>query len=280
MGGWPQRYPAKPDFIPDYTSFITFNDDVAGENIDFLLQCYQTLGDNRLIDPILRGMQAFIVLQGGTGAAGMGAAVHHRLQTDWRAHVRAGCLRHTHNGDQHRPADALSPAHGDSKYLARIPEALDWLEKLTLPAGVATPGRTHPTFVEIGTNKPIYVHREGSNIANGRYFANYDSTRTIGHYSAFRKVDVAGLRAQYNKQKAMTPAEASKGSPLVDPNAPPLPRYFALDPAATEGAGEVIAGLNADGAWITAARVHQQSVQGTGAGRAGEGRLRNDARRR
>jgi hypothetical protein len=29
MGGWPQRYPAKPDFIPDYTSFITFNDDVA-----------------------------------------------------------------------------------------------------------------------------------------------------------------------------------------------------------------------------------------------------------
>ena len=51
IGGWPQRYPAKPDFMPDYTSFITFNDDVAAENIDFLLQCYQTLGDPRLVDP-------------------------------------------------------------------------------------------------------------------------------------------------------------------------------------------------------------------------------------
>ena len=102
MGGWPQRYPAKPDFIPDYTSFITFNDDVAGENIDFLLQCYQTLGDNRLIDPILRGMQAFRRPAGWTAAAGMGAAVHARLQADWRAHVRAGCARHSHDGDQHR----------------------------------------------------------------------------------------------------------------------------------------------------------------------------------
>jgi PelA/Pel-15E family pectate lyase len=252
MGGWPQRYPAKPDFIPDYTSFITFNDDVAGENIDFLLQCYQTLGDNRLIDPILRGMQAFIVLQGGQPQPGWAL----QYTTDYkptgaRTYEPDAYVTHTSATN----IALLMRFHritGDSKYLARIPEALDWLEKLTLPAGVATAGRTHPTFVEIGTNKPLYVHREGSNIANGRYFANYDSTKTIGHYSAFRKVDVAGLRAQYNKQKAMTPAEASKGSPLVDPNAPPLPRYFALDPAANEGAADVIAGLNADGAWITA----------------------------
>ena len=30
---------------PDYTSYLTFNDDVAAENIDFLLKCYQALGD-------------------------------------------------------------------------------------------------------------------------------------------------------------------------------------------------------------------------------------------
>ena len=65
----------------------------------------------------------------------------------------------------------------------------------------------------------------------------------------------------------MTPAEASKGSPLVDPNAPPLPRYFALDPAATEGAADVIAAPQRRRRVDHAARVHQQSVQGTGAGR-------------
>ena len=49
---------------------------------------------------------------------------------------------------------------GETKFLARIPEALEWLDKLALPAGVAPQGRTHPTFVELNTNQPLYVHRE------------------------------------------------------------------------------------------------------------------------
>ena len=86
---------------------------------------------------------------------------------------------------------------GETKFLARIPEALDWLEKLTLPPGVAPPGRTHPTFVELGTNEPLYVHREGSNVFNGRYFVDKNPKGTIVHYSSFRNIDVAGLRKQY-----------------------------------------------------------------------------------
>ena len=31
--------------LPDYTSYATFNDDVAAENMDFLLMCYQAFGD-------------------------------------------------------------------------------------------------------------------------------------------------------------------------------------------------------------------------------------------
>ena len=61
---------------------------------------------------------------------------------------------------------------------------------------MAPAGRTHPTFIELGTNKPLYVHREGSNVVNGRYFVDYDPANTLGHYSAFREVDVAGLRRQ------------------------------------------------------------------------------------
>src|SRR6185503_12120651 len=220
--------------------------------IDFLLQCYQTLGESRLIDPVLRGMQAFLVLQGGQPQPGW--ALQYTLDykpIGARTYEPDAYVTHTTATN----IALLLKFHrltGDSKYLARIPEARAWLEKLTLPPGVPTPGRTHPTFVELGTNKPLYVHREGSNIANGRYFVNYDPTRTIGHYSAFRNVNVTSLRTQYFRQLAMTPAEAGKGSPLVDPNAPPLPRYFALDPAANEGAATVIGALNADGAWITA----------------------------
>ncbi len=220
IGGWPQRYPPKPDFMPDYTSFITFNDDVAAENIDFLLQCYQTLGDTRLVDPILRGMQAFLVLQQGPPQPGWAL----QYTPDYkpagaRTYEPNALVTHT----TARNIELLIRFYrltGDTKFLARVPEAIDWLAGLTLPAGIAPAGRTHPTFVEIGTNRPLYVHREGSNVVNGRYYVNDDPAKTIGHYSAFRRVDVAGLRKQYDEARALTPADATKGSPLVDPTAP------------------------------------------------------------
>ena len=74
IGVWPQRYPLQHEFAkggkPDYTSFPTFNDDVAKENIDFLVMCYQALGDSRVLDPIVRGMNAFVVTQHGPPQAG------------------------------------------------------------------------------------------------------------------------------------------------------------------------------------------------------------------
>jgi PelA/Pel-15E family pectate lyase len=60
VGGWPQRFPLKNEFThhgkPDYTSFVTFNDDVTSGNIELLILCYQALGDRRLLDPIRRGI--------------------------------------------------------------------------------------------------------------------------------------------------------------------------------------------------------------------------------
>ena len=47
-GGWPQRFPLMHDHPfrgkKDYSSFITLNDDVTPENIEFLIQCYQAIG--------------------------------------------------------------------------------------------------------------------------------------------------------------------------------------------------------------------------------------------
>src|SRR5690349_4179659 len=43
IGGWPQRWPHSESY-PDYARLITFNDDVAAENIRFLLMAYQALG--------------------------------------------------------------------------------------------------------------------------------------------------------------------------------------------------------------------------------------------
>jgi PelA/Pel-15E family pectate lyase len=260
IGAWPQRFPLQYEFshhgLPDYTSYPTFNDDVAGENIDFLLMCYQALGDRRVLDAITRGMNAFLVTQ--QGAPQPGWALQYTLDLKpaaARTYEPNSLATHTTATN----VGLLLRFHrltGDTKFLARIPEALDWLESLTLPAtvasspGVVTRGGTHPTFIELGTNRPLYVHRTGSNVVNGRYYVDDDPKKTLGHYSAFRRIDVAGLRKRYAEAKAMSPAEAMKGSPLA-PGAGliPLPRYFAVEGGGARPIAEVIAGLNAEGYW-------------------------------
>jgi hypothetical protein len=254
IGAWPQRFPLKNEFShhghPDYTSYPTFNDDVAAENIDFLLMCYQTVGDARVLDAITRGMNAFLVTQQGPPQPGW--ALQYTLDLTpaaARTYEPKALATHT-TASNIGLLLKFYRLTGDAKFLARISDALEWLEGLTLPPGVATRGGTHPTFIEIGTNRPLYVHRTGSNVANGRYYVDHDPKKTLAHYSAFRRIDVAGLRKQYSAARAMSRAEAMKGSPLVaGAGLLPLPRYFALDSGVTRPPAEVIASLNAEGYW-------------------------------
>ena len=65
----------------------TFNDDVAWENVSFLIQCYQVLGDQRLLDPIMRGMNFFLLVAAGCAEPGLVAAVHARPQAGRGPHL-------------------------------------------------------------------------------------------------------------------------------------------------------------------------------------------------
>ena len=275
IGVWPQRFPkaaaASLHGLPDYTSYATFNDDVAAENIDFLLMCYQAFGDAALLDPIVRGMNAFLVTQMGAPQPGWG--LQHTLDllpVGARTYEPKALVTHT-SATNLGLLLRFYRLTGETKFLARIPEALDWLEKLTLPPGVAPPGRTHPTFVEIGTNEPLYVHREGSNVFNGRYFVDKSPTGTIVHYSAFRNIDVAGLRKQYESAKNTPPADVIKTSPLkLGAGKVPLPKYYT--PATSGDAARVVADLNAEGYWLAPLGYNSNpyKADGSKAARAGD----------
>ena len=272
IGAWPQRYPypLQREFshhgLPDYTSYPTFNDDVASENIDFLIMCYQALGDARVLDTITRGMNAFIVTQQGAPQPGWALQYTPDLKpAGARTYEPNAIVTHTtaFNLEQLLKFYRLT---GDTKFLARIPEALDWLDSLKLPPGVATPAnRTHPTFVEIGTNKPLYVHREGSNVVNGRYFWDYNPKNTIAHYSAFRRIDMELLRKRYAEAKALPPAEAVKGSPLVAGRGMiPLARFFAVAPVTNTSVQSVIGSLNSQGYWLVPLGTTSHPYRGDG----------------
>lgn len=217
LGGWPQRYPLKYDFNkeghPDYTSFYTFNDGVIWENVNFLIQCYLTLGEERLLDPIRRGMYFYMISQDSSGA--WAQQLNIALEPEGaRTYEPKALLPRTTFAN----AMLLMKFYqytGDSKFLSRIPEAIKWLEKTTFPKEQTQDGRyTHPTFIEPGTNRPLYVHRKGSNSKYGKYYVNYSDEKLLSHYGGKNFIMVDQLKKEYNRVLSLSPEEATKDSPL------------------------------------------------------------------
>src|SRR5690606_608359 len=126
-------------------------DDVAGENIKFLIMVYQALGDGRVLDAINRAMNSFIVTQQGQPQPGW--AMQYTLDlkpAQARSYEPMALATHT-TANNVAQLMTFYELTGDTRFLARVPEALDWLDKVKLPASQVKNGRTHPTFIEIGT---------------------------------------------------------------------------------------------------------------------------------
>jgi PelA/Pel-15E family pectate lyase len=271
IGGWPQRWP-HDDRWPGYGDYITFNDDVAAENIRFLLMVYQSLGETRVKDSIVRAMNVFLVTQQGQPQPGWGLQYTLDLKpAAARSYEPLALVTHT-TAANIRQLMNFYRLTGDTKFLARIPEALDWLESLRLPPDPARRGRDFPTFIEIGTNRPLYVHRRGSNVVNGAYYVDYSPVATLGHYSAYRSIDIPALRRELARLRATDAAALQRASPLNAPGNAPLPRYFVteldagsdLNAAGGGTPAEVIRTLNAEGWWPTPLRATSNPYIGPG----------------
>ncbi|WP_437593644.1 pectate lyase [Sorangium sp. So ce1000] len=269
-GGWPQRFPLMgKDDKPDYTSYITFNDDVAGENIKFLIMCHLALGEPRLLENIERAMGSFVALQQPAPQPGWGLQFTlDGKPAGARTYEPEALTTHTTANNIQQLLNFYNLT-GDERYIARVPEALDWLDKVKLPPELSEtfPDRTHPTYIEIGTDDALYVHRRGSNVINGEYYFDKDPAKPIGHYGQARKLDVPAMRARYEELTAMSPDELTAGSPLQITGPVELPRYFSLrevklddlfagramttTPVTEEEAQRLAGELNAEGYWPT-----------------------------
>jgi len=269
-GGWPQRWPRVRNY-PAYADYITFNDDVAQENIRFLLMVYQSLGEERVRPAILRAGEVFLATQQPMPQPGW--SLQHTLDlkpAGARSYEPLSLATHTTAANL-RMMMQFYRLTADPRYLARIPEAIDWLESLRLPPDPARRGRDFPTFIELGTNRPLYVHRRGSNVVNGRYYWDYSPVATLGHYGAYRAIDIDALRRDYRRLREMPREETLRNSPLRAPGDAPLPRFaVSLDvgsdlnaqPAANPA--EAVRTLNAEGWWPTMLRATSNPYRGPG----------------
>ena len=253
VGGWPQRYPLKYDFIrngkADYSSFITINDGVHTNNIRFLLRCYKLLGDKRLLEPIIRAMSCVQVLQGGKPQAGW--AMQHQLDLTYSpGHARDFEPRGYASTATAEMIGNLMMFYrwtGDSKFLARIPDAFEFLETIKYsPEEVAFFQVTLregqilcPTFAEVGTNRPLYLHR-----GNGKYWVDYDRNNLITHYRSTRTINIGPLREEYQRLTSIPVEEATVGSPLLsDDNSEAAFGKYNVASIGRAPSAEMIAGL-------------------------------------
>jgi hypothetical protein len=227
-------------------------------------------------------MNAFLVTQGAAPQAGWALQYTLDLQpAEARTYEPRALSPHTTAANV-RQLLGFYRLTGDPRFLARIPEALDWLESVRLPPDPSRNGRDFPTFVELGSNRAMFVHRRGSNVVNGQYYWDYDPAATIGHYSAFRAIDVARLRRDYEATRAMSPDQVRATSPLFAAGPPPFPRIVVasveagsdLNAAGGGTPAEIVAALNAEGWWPTPLRATSHPYRGPGPARPPPGDFR------
>ena len=232
-GGWPQRYPFVDDApqahgVPDYTRHITFNTEVGVENIKFLLMMYQALGDQRALAAIYRAMAIYPATLQTLPQAGWG--LQHSVTTlapvGARSYEPEALVTSTTADNTSLMMDFYEWT-GEQQFLERLPEVFAWLDSVRLPPGEEyLPDRRFPTFIELGSNKPLYTHRRGSNVVNGEYYVDYSPEKPIQHYSQWRAIDVDALRDRFRRLTLTTPADVAPASPLNRQPGFALPRYF------------------------------------------------------
>src|ERR1035437_7486520 len=219
IGAWPQRYPLMYDFSkqghPDYTSYYTYNDDVIWQNIHFLIQCYLTLGEQRFLDPIKRGMNFYLISQDGSG--GWGQQMDMNLETAGARTYEPKALLPRNTSAIIQQLLDFYQFTGDRKFLNPIPAAIHWLEQTVLPADKTENGRyTHAKFLETGTNKPLYPHRKGSNVKYGYYYVDDNDENLLSHYGGKSYINIQELKNEYKRVSSMTAEEVTRNSPLKE----------------------------------------------------------------
>lgn len=267
VGGWPQRYPLMYDHPfqgkKDYSSFITLNDDVAPDIIEFLLQCHQAMGLQGVKEPIMRAMYLMITLQQGKPYAGW--ADQYFVDNLKPAHARSYEPRSVNTGTTVRMIHLMLDYYSltaDTRFLAGIPAAIEFLESMKLPDSETKKWKRQsdnpelilvPRFVNPEDGKPLYVHRKGTNVNSGSYFINQNLENTIAHYNSATFVNPSDLRRLYEKVKNTPVEQLTVGSPLLQNEQVALPKYFTRTREATsdKAAQELVASLTKDGYWLS-----------------------------
>ena len=110
----------------------------------------------------------------------------------------------------------------------------------------------------------LYVHRKGANVIYGHYYYDYKDTLLLGHYSGKGRIDLDGLKRQYDSVAGAGLRKASVEH-LMDEK-----RYFDLNQIIQrqgideEEILEIIQALDENGRWLTMGAMISHPYSGDG----------------
>lgn len=218
-GAWPQRFPLKYDYQknghPDYSSFYTFNDEVIWENVNLLMQCYQTLHDQRLLESIRKGMNFFLLSQSPQGA--WAQQYNHQMEVSGARTYEPAAFSSRATFQNALTLLKFYQYTGDHRFLQAVTPAIEWLEKTKLPLQKTEGGRyTHATNIHLQTQEPIYVHRKGSNVKYGYYYTDTIDQHLLGHMSGKTVLNINLIKQEYERIKSIPEKEIFKQAIFAD----------------------------------------------------------------
>ncbi|MFC1608212.1 pectate lyase [Candidatus Latescibacterota bacterium] len=254
-GAWPQRYPLSHEYIkdghPDYTSYYTFNDSVISTNIFLLVETWELLGDERYMEAARRGMDFYLIARGPDSQAAWAEQYDWYMRPAWGRTYEPGAYHASRTASCIRELLKFYRITSDRRYLDAVPQSIAWLEKSitnTDPsrkaerAGIMYP-YTNAVYYEVATNRPVYVHREGTHLGNGRYFADYESGDGPCHVLQVCSIDTGELQRAYERTVLIPEEELPIQISTSNDIAPKKP---------TDGQVEnVINTMDPNGSWIT-----------------------------
>ncbi len=264
-GGWPQRFPLSYEHpymgFPDYSSFITLNDGAMQSIIEFLINCYDALGDQRLIDPIYRGMHCVRSMQYASPNAGWGlqyTVTDLKLATARPFEPAALAASGTQSGIEMMMK--FYTLTGDKRFLEGIPAALTYLESIEVDDETVALAKRKlgpgdilcPTFIDPVTREAFFLKRVGESLWTGSYAKSDIKLGLHQGYSSVRVIRLESMRKRY-EALLKTPVEkivaASPLTALSRGKVAPYAASYGRNPN-REAVFEVIGKLNRDGAWV------------------------------
>ena len=228
-----EEYPVKkasfPDDYPrqwpkDFTGCYVNNDDLTADCVHTLIRAHQIYGDPRYLAGATKGGEFFFLSQLPEPQPAWAQQYDKNMHPVWSRAFEVAAISSRESETILEAILMLCRATGDKKWLAPIPAALSYLKKSLRPDG------TLARYYEMRTNTPLYFQRK----KGGGHELTTSDADPSSNYGFILTPILTDIEAEY--QRLLREPRPSGERPLAP-----------LSPAL---ASEVVAALDARGAWV------------------------------